>query len=79
MPEAYLTAPTYLAIPRRRRRDVGHFRRVIDAARRRTPRGAKRMVRARKVSAERFAANVLPMIRAVQAIGFKSNAPVRQS
>src|SRR5262249_6223655 len=32
MPEAYLSPPTYLAIPRRRRRDVGHFRRVIDAA-----------------------------------------------
>src|SRR6516164_9250731 len=27
MPEAYLSPPTYLAIPRRRRRDVGHFRR----------------------------------------------------
>ncbi len=34
------------------------------------------MVRARKASAERFAANVLPMIRAVQAMGFKSNASV---
>src|SRR5215813_5925845 len=32
MPEPYLSPPTYLAIPRRRRRDVGHFRRVIDAA-----------------------------------------------
>src|SRR5262249_26424089 len=32
MPEAYLSPPTYLAIPRRGRRDVGHFRRVIDGA-----------------------------------------------
>jgi len=27
MPEAYLSPPTYLAIPRRGRRDVGHFNR----------------------------------------------------
>src|SRR5262249_22846129 len=41
------------------------------------PRGAvKRMVRARKASAERFTANVLPMIRALQAMDFKINASV---
>jgi DNA invertase Pin-like site-specific DNA recombinase len=41
------------------------------------PRGAvKRMARARKASAERFAANVLPMIRAVQAMGFTTNAAI---
>jgi DNA invertase Pin-like site-specific DNA recombinase len=41
------------------------------------PRGAvKRMVKARKAGAERFAANALPMIRAVQAMGFTSNAAI---
>ena len=41
------------------------------------PRGAvKRMVRARKANAKRFAANVLPMIRAVQAMGFTSKAAI---
>jgi DNA invertase Pin-like site-specific DNA recombinase len=41
------------------------------------PRGAvKRMVKARKAGAERFAANVLPMIRAVQAMGFTSKATI---
>jgi DNA invertase Pin-like site-specific DNA recombinase len=41
------------------------------------PRSAvKRMVEARKAGAERFAANVLPMIRAVQAMGFTSNAAI---
>jgi DNA invertase Pin-like site-specific DNA recombinase len=40
-------------------------------------RGAvKRMVKARKAGAERFAANVLPMIRAVQAMGCTSNAAI---
>jgi len=34
------------------------------------------MVRARKASAKRFAANVLPMIRAVQAMGFTSKAAI---
>jgi DNA invertase Pin-like site-specific DNA recombinase len=41
------------------------------------PRGAvKRMVKARKASADRFAAHVLPIIRAVQAMGFTSNAAI---
>ena len=41
------------------------------------PRGAvRRMVKARKASADRFAAHVLPMIRAVQAMGFTSNAAI---
>jgi DNA invertase Pin-like site-specific DNA recombinase len=41
------------------------------------PRGAvRRMVKARQANADRFATNVLPMIRAVQAMGLTSHAAI---
>jgi DNA invertase Pin-like site-specific DNA recombinase len=43
----------------------------------RDPKGAvKRMAQARKAKAEQFAARVLPMIRAIKALGFTSNAAI---
>jgi DNA invertase Pin-like site-specific DNA recombinase len=36
----------------------------------------RRMVKARKASADRFAGKMLPMIRAVQAVGFTSNTAI---
>jgi hypothetical protein len=44
---------------------------------RRDPKGAvKRMAKAREAKAEQFAASVLPMIRAIEALGFTSNAAI---
>jgi DNA invertase Pin-like site-specific DNA recombinase len=43
----------------------------------RDPKGAvKRMAKAREAKAEQFAASVLPVIRAIEALGFTSNAAI---
>jgi DNA invertase Pin-like site-specific DNA recombinase len=43
----------------------------------RDPKGAvKRMAKAREAKAEQFAASVLPMIRAIEALGFTSNVAI---
>ena len=43
----------------------------------RDPKGAvKRMAKAREAQAEQFAASVLPVIRAIEALGFTSNAAI---
>ena len=39
-------------------------------------RAVKRMAKAREAKAEQFAAGVLPMIRAIEALGFTSNAAI---